>query len=436
MIYGSTGAHPLATASNTGGKDEEGFVSEKDDSFTAPHVPEGEHPANAPARRAAILVVDDEPANRRLLRACLGKTYDVYDVEGAAPALELLERQTIDLCLLDVMMPGMGGFELCREIKRMQREYLPIVLLTGLGRQEDRNAGLLAGADEFLTKPFNRHELLLRVRALVRLREQDQQIRRQLTALIAQEEDTRQQLKELAELGAMKDDLVSLMVHDLRNPLTGIVGFLDLLSEDARSPEMRQDAMEALEASGRVRETLDDLLCVRMLETSSLILNRESMHAESVVEDATVSLRGAARARRVEIRTRAESNDLMLDGDRKLVRRAVENLLSNALKYAPVGTVVSTAIRRAGCDVEIEVTDRGRGVPDAVKQQVFRKFASVEAARGEARRGVGLGLYLVSLVAIAHGGSATVRDGKDGGAQFSLYLPRASSLVTASGGAL
>jgi signal transduction histidine kinase len=379
------------------------------------------------------LVVDDEPANRRLLRACLGKTYDVYDVEGAAPALDLLDRQAIDLCLLDVMMPGMSGFDLCREIKRRQRDYLPVVLLTGLGRQDDRNAGLLAGADEFLTKPFNRHELLLRVRALVRLREQDQQVRRQLTVLTAQEKHTRQKMKELEDLGAMKDDLVSLMVHDLRNPLTGIVGFLDLLSEDAPDPELRRDAMAALEASGRVRETLDDLLCVRMLETSSLTLNRERLRAESVVGDATTSLRGAARARHVEIRTRAESNDLMVDGDRKLVRRAVENLLSNALKYAPEGSVVSAAIRHAGSDVEIEVSDRGRGVPDAAKQQVFRKFASVEAARGEARRGVGLGLYLVSLVAMAHGGSAVVRDGKDGGAAFSLYIPRAADLASADG---
>ena len=411
-------------------------MSEKDVSFTALHAPDGEHVPGGPARRAAILVVDDEPANRRLLRACLGKIYDVYDVEGAAPALELLNHQSVDLCLLDVMMPEMGGFELCREIKRRQRQYLPVVLLTGLGSQEDRNAGLLAGADEFLTKPFNRHELLLRVRALIRLREQDQQIRRQLTALTAEQEHTRLQMTELAELAAMKDDLVSLMVHDLRNPLTGIVGFLDLLSEDTPDPETRRDAMAALEASGRVRETLDDLLCVRMLETSSLSLNRERVRAESVVEDAMGSLRGAARARRVEIHKRAESNDLMLDGDRKLVRRAVENLLSNALKYAPQGSVVSAAIRRAGSDVEIEVTDRGHGVPDAAKQQVFRKFASVEAARGEARRGVGLGLYLVSLVATAHGGSATVRDGKDGGAAFSLYLPRAADLVTAVGGEL
>jgi two-component system, sensor histidine kinase and response regulator len=401
-------------------------VSEESVSSTAPSTHVERQPLAEP--RAGVLVVDDEAANRRLLRACLQSTYNVYDVEGASAALELLGRTPIDLVLLDVMMPGMGGLELCREIKRTQPEYLPVILVTGLGRQQDRNAGLQAGADDFVTKPFDRHELLLRVRTFVRLRAQDQRIHRQLKALSAQEQLIRRQVKDLEELSAMKDDLVSLMVHDLRNPLTGIAGFLDLLAEGTADPDVRSEAMEALEASGRIRETLDDLLFVRLLETSTLTLHRELVLAESIVEDAISSVRGAARARGVEISQLAESHDLLLNADRKLVRRAIENLLGNALKYTPEGSIVRTAIRRAGTEVEIEVADRGCGVPEAFKQQVFQKFASVEAARGEARRGVGLGLYLVSLVATAHGGRTSVRDRNHGGAAFGLYLPAEAPL--------
>jgi two-component system sensor histidine kinase KdpD len=243
-------------------------------------------------------------------------------------------------------------------------------------------------------------------------------------------------MKDLEELGAMKDDLVSLMVHDLRNPLTGIAGFLDLLAEDTADPAVRSEAMEALEASGRIRETLDDLLLVRMLETSTLTLHREVLRAESILEDAITSVRGAARARHVEISVLSESRDLLLNADRKLVRRAIENLLGNALKYAPEGSPVRALIRRAGSEVQIEVADRGRGVPEAFKQQIFQKFASVEAARGEARRGVGLGLYLVNLVATAHGGRTSVRDRNRGGAAFGLHLPvgEASSRVSTEAG--
>lgn len=398
-------------------------MSEENVSSTAPSHADGAGSPTDPPARAAILVVDDEPANRRLLRACLQQAYDFYEGDGASAALEILERTRIDLVLLDVRMPGMGGLELCREIKRKQERYLPVILVTGLGAQADRNAGLQAGADDFLTKPFDRHELLLRVRTFVKLREQDQRIHRQLEELSSKERLIRRQMQELEELSAMKDDLVSLLVHDLRNPLTGIAGFLDVLAEETADPVLRGEVLAALEASGRIRETLDDLLFVRMLETSTFTLHRERVPAATIVEDAIASVRGAARARHVEISSLTENSELMLNVDRKLVRRALENLLTNALKYTPEGSVVRAATRLSGSDVEIEVGDRGRGIPESFKPQVFRKFASLEAARGESRRGVGLGLYFVNLVATAHGGRVSVRDRRSGGAAFGLYLP-------------
>jgi len=324
------------------------------------------------------------------------------------------------------MMPDISGLELCRRIKQQRNDYLPVILLTALGRQDDRNAGLQAGADDFLTKPFDRHELLLRLRTFVRLRQQDQRIREQLAALSAQEQLIRAQMAELRQLDAMKDELVSMLVHDLRNPLTGIAWFLDVLMEENQDERVRTEAETAIEASGRIRELLDDLLCVRMLESGTLALRREIVPAASLVNDAITSVRGAALARGMEILAPAAGDYLLLDADAKLVRRAIENLLSNAVKFAPEGTEVRASIRRSGTEVQIEVADRGAGIPAAFKQKVFQKFASVEAARGEARRGVGLGLYLVGLVAAAHGGRATVRDRTHGGSAFGLYLPGSS----------
>jgi len=131
-----------------------------------------------------------------------------------------LKTTPVDLVLLDVMMPQMSGMDVCRIIKRAAGEgaYVPVLLLTALGAQEDRNRGLAAGADDFLTKPVDRHELLLRVRSFIKLRLQDELIRHQLD--------------ELRALDALKDDLVSLMVHDLRNPLSGLVGFLDVMQAE------------------------------------------------------------------------------------------------------------------------------------------------------------------------------------------------------------
>jgi two-component system sensor histidine kinase/response regulator len=375
--------------------------------------------------RPVILVVDDEAANRALVQAYLTPACEVHEAVDGVTALEVLERRSIDLVLLDVMMPRMNGFDVCRRIKQQSRDsYLPVILLTALGQQEDRNLGLQADADDFLTKPVDRQELLLRVRLFVRLRQQDARIHRQVAALEHRDHVITAQLAELRSLDSLKDELVSLMVHDLRNPLGGIMGVLESLESSVHDPELRKDAHMALEASDRLRETLEDILQVRMLESGTIRLHREVIEAETLVGDAIASVWGAARARSVEISRVVDIPNPQIAGDRKLVRRAIENLLTNALKYSPAGGVVLAAIHGGNGNIEIEVADRGVGIPDAVKNELFQKFGSVEVAQGEARRGIGLGLYLVKLVAAAHGGRAVVRDREGGGTIFGIFLPK------------
>ena len=377
------------------------------------------------ADRASLLVVDDEPANRALLRAYLDAHYEVHEAVDGAHALGMLAREAVDLVLLDVMMPRVSGFDVCRLIKQAtkDRRYQPVILLTGLATQEDRNQGLSVGADDFLTKPVDRDELLLRVKTFVTLRQQDERIRRQLREVNEEDRVIRRQLAELQALDSLKDDLVSMMVHDLRNPLSGIKGFLDVFQSAVDDQELHEDAVTALRASERLREILDDMLRLRMLESGTVHLHRELVVADALVRDAVTSMSGAARARQVVISHVLGPSQVAFAGDRKLLLRAVENLLSNALKYSPHGGVVEAAVRWSDSEVEIEVADRGVGISDDLKQHLFEKFGSVEAARGEERRGIGLGLYLVRLVAKAHGGRALVRDREGGGTAFALLLP-------------
>jgi two-component system, sensor histidine kinase and response regulator len=375
-----------------------------------------------PERRARILLVDDDLPNRVLVGAYLDSSYDVVEAPDGRTALELVERMAFDLVLLDVMMPEMSGFEVCQRLKQ-RAEYLPVILLTALDQQGERNAGLSAGADDFLSKPVDPHELMMRVGTFVRLRQQDQRIRHQLDELSERDSVIQKQVEELRELDVIKDDLVAMMVHDLRNPLAGIVGFLGMVASDIEDQRLRSDADMALQASGRLREILDDMLHVRMLESGAVRLHRELVEAGALVEDAIKSVWGAARARGVKIAEVVDASHLCIEADSKLVRRAVENLLSNAVKYSPSGSCVRTSVSHVGNEVQIEVADRGSGIPDAMKAQLFEKFGSIEAARGESRQGVGLGLYLVKMVASAHGGHTGVRDRKNGGAAFGLFLP-------------
>jgi two-component system sensor histidine kinase/response regulator len=283
-------------------------------------------------------------------------------------------------------------------------------MLTALGGQEARNQGLEAGADDFLTKPIDRRELLLRVGTFLRLRDR--------------ERTNRRQLEELEKFNELKDDLVALLVHDLRNPRTGIVGALSVMSGAVTDESLQDDLQTALTASDKLRELLEDLLQVRLLESNAINLRREPVSAGLILDDAIRSLAGAARARDVHIQ-RSMAGDEHIDADRKLVRRATENLLTNAVRSSPPGADVDASVHEVDRGVEIEIADRGARIPDPLKCELFKKFGSVEAARGEVRRGYGLGLYLINLVATAHGGRALVRDRAGGGTTFGLYLPGA-----------
>ena len=358
-----------------------------------------------------LLVVDDDPVNRALMNAYLSPSYDIREAENGKLALRLCEQGGIDLVVLDVMMPGMNGFEVCRALKSQQREdFLPVLLLTALTEQDDRNAGLAAGADDFLNKPVNRQELLLRVRHFLALRQERKTVARQYEAL--------------CELSALKDDLVTLMVHDLRNPLTGVLGLLQVLEQELPDTINRSDAAAARAGAEKLRETLDDMLQVRQLEEGRLTLERARQDVDALTKDALASLEGAARLRRLDI-SRVVEPGLHVLADGRLLRRVVENLLSNAFKFSPVGKEVRLTAAQNGPLVEITISDRGGGVPQVARAGLFEKFGGVSAQGASDRRGFGLGLYFVRLVADAHGGKITAADLAEGGTAMTLSLPSA-----------
>ncbi len=368
-------------------------------------------------KKNVVLVVDDDAKNRALLRGFLRQQHEVLEADTVAGGLSWLERGPVDLVLLDVMMPSeINGYEGCRLIKaraQTRDEYIPVVLITALSEQEDRNRGLEAGADDFLTKPIDHLELRLRVRTFLQLRRQERLLH--------------EQIGQLKIADGLKDDLVSLLVHDLRNPLSGLTSVLDLMSGHPSDESQREDLELAQAAGTDLKEILEDMLHVRQSESGALVLHHEVLDTDRVLSEAISSMAGTARVREVRIARPAQGEHIWVEADKKLVKRAVENLLSNAVKYSPPGAEVSVTITDVNGGVEIDVSDRGCGVPEAFKNELFKKFGSVEAARGKVRRGFGLGLHLVDLVAAAHGGRALVRDREGGGTVFGIFLPKGAA---------
>jgi len=368
--------------------------------------------------RPIVLVVDDNVYNRTVIRATLESTYDIREAVDGPTALAFCEKVDVDIVLLDVMMPGMDGFEVCRRLKAQTGEGIrPVLLVTALTEAGDRHTGLAAGADDFITKPIDRHELTLRVGNFVKLRRQHQ-------ALVRQHET-------LLELSALKDDLVSLMVHDLRNPLSGVHGVLQILEGEVEDSAHRADIQHALIGTRKLQEILADLLQVRLLEEKRLELRLEELDVLPLVTSAIQSVEAEARLRQVAL-VPPSDQETVIRGDRVLLRRAVENLLSNAVKYSPPGKAVEIWVRSDDSGVKIEVADRGRGISADQKVDLFEKFGGATRRTPTDRRSYGLGLYFVRLVAEAHSGRVDVMDREGGGVVLSIAVPRSLAMAAAA----
>lgn len=351
---------------------------------------------------ARVLVVDDDAVSRVVLTRQLAPQYLVA-VAGSGPeALETLASTRCDAVLLDVVMPDMNGYDACREIKaRAQDSFLPVLMLTSLGDPIARHAGLEAGADDFLTKPIGERELHLRVEKLLRLR---------------------QQLDELKRIQRVKDELVALLVHDVRNPLQGVTAYLDLLRRRGiERPAYAELTEQCRRATERARGLLDDLLAVQLVESGNLTISRTAVDVSELLHASLESVAsiGALRGMTFDV---AIERDLHASLDRRFASRAIENVIINAIHHGGELDRIRIRAWRAGSDLVVEVADRGPGIPDAEKHRVFEKFASVESRRTKGRASYGVGLFLVKLATELHGGRASARDRHGGGTIFSLVF--------------
>ena len=365
-----------------------------------------------PVRAATVLIIDDDEAMRALARAMLSR-HRVLQADSVAAGLEVLSKEQVDLVLLDVMMPGMDGLAGCRLIKLAATGFLPVLLFSANTFSEDVVQGLEAGADDFIGKPLNRLVLNLRVETFLRIRRQQQEIARHLS--------------ELHELVLRKDEIVEILVHDLRSPLTVVACSFRAIKDAATGGKIREDAQMGIEATERVICLADDLLTVRLLETGDLAPILEAADPMVVIAGVVESIRPSAAENGVVISVGGTSG-MSVPMDKRLLHRAIENLISNAVKYTKERVEVAVCAVEGG--VDITISDHGIGIPDALKSSLFAKYGSIELGAGNARRGVGLGLYMAQKVAAAHHGAICVEDRAGGGTTFRLRLSGRTSFST------
>ena len=361
-----------------------------------------------------VLVVDDIAANVRLLAGILKVAdYDVLTAESGADALQKVEEFAPDVVLLDVMMPEMDGFEVCRRLRENPHTAaLPVVMVTALHETEDRVRALEAGADDFLTKPVNEIEVVARVKSLVRVKRGRDEL-----------EST---LSDLQRAESLRDSLASMLVHDLRAPLTTILAPLEMLSSNAFGElnEMQSEVAEmATRGANRLLYLVNELLDVSKLESGNMTLQPSEFLFAPVVEEA-LELTGVLAGRDEQLVEREYSNDFQVRADEDLLRRVLSNLLSNAVKFTPSDGRIGVGAKTGDNEVLFWVRDEGDGVPPEYRDKIFEKFGQVESRQEGRKLSTGLGLTFCKLAVEAHGGRIWIESEAGRGSTFFFTLPQ------------
>ena len=410
-----------------------------------------------------ILVVDDLAQNRELLQAHLETAgYRVLLAGTGQEALAAVVSGRPDLILLDVMMPGLDGYEVCRRLKTDQATaFIPIVMLTALQEVEDRIRGNEAGADDFLSKPFNPLELLTRVRSLLRVKALHDQVTahtRRLEEMVAERTAALERaLTDLREMDRLKSEFLTNVSHELRTPLTPILGYLPaiLKGELGSLSQSQRQALEIItESVQRLHRLIDGLLTFMQWDSGEAILRLEPVSVQVVLDAAAADADAAAQRKGVTLTRELAPHLPRIRADAPALSNALGQLLDNAVKFTPRGGRVAVTARWVGGSsgtqaaggsggdpvqpvgrvpdgqphqdaVEIGVRDTGVGIAPEAIPRIFDRFYQADSSATRRHGGTGLGLAIVKRILDAHGATITVESLPGQGATFSLRLPPA-----------
>lgn len=368
-----------------------------------------------------ILIVDDTTANVRLLSHVLEKEgYAVLSAYNGEEAIRLTREEKPDLILLDVMMPGMSGFEVASELKEDDKlADIPIIFLSALSESDIKVKGFKSGGVDYITKPFKKEETLARIQTHLHLQTLQNTLNEQIDELRLRE-------SELSILNKQKDNLVRMVSHDIKNPLTGILGLVKMMrSNDRISAEEREQMFLIIEDSGvKLLNLVKQMLDKEENRNAREVLNLEETDLPGLANSIYEMHKAKSVLKEIEL---ALDLDLICDTavmDGSKMEIALGNLVSNALKFTKPGGKVSLRMcDDTKGDLTFKVTDTGIGIPEKLKNNIFLSAERSSTLGTGGESGTGLGLDIVQHYVNMHKGTVSVESEVNRGTTFIIEIP-------------
>ena len=347
-------------------------------------------------RKAKILAVDDDPVNIAIIEEVLGEAYRLECLNSGMEALEKVKSFQPDLVLLDIMMPGMNGYEVCRQLRAHSGlRHLKIVLVSAKAMSNERLEGYRAGADDYITKPFNLLEFRAKVEVYVHLRA-------------------------VEEINHLKTAVLEHLRSEARTPLSVILALAEVL---AKTQPMTEDeryhlATRILDAGRRLRKLGECASVLSDLRLGQVHVPDTRTDVAAVARGQAVAIEAKHRPREVRISLEVPAS-LIADAPEAAVELIVEALLENAVQSSPKGGTIEVAAGETADGARIAVTDRGPGLSESALQQLFGAPPVRDAQRG----GRGGPLQLARAMVEAMGGEIRVTSCPGGGSEFAVDIP-------------
>jgi signal transduction histidine kinase len=369
-----------------------------------------------------ILVVDDTEDNLDLLEFALKrKPVRMLRAASGKECLVLAEQKQPDIILLDIQMPEMDGFETLKNLRaNPATTKIPVVFLTAQRKDADSIAtGLALGAEQYLTKPIDTDELLVRTKMLIELKRAE------------------------AELERTKADFMAMLVHDLRSPLIGVKSVLELLQDAGKGSILNDDHFELLNSAHssarKLLELISDFLDLSKYEAGSISFDKSPVPIDLFIDPVLSQMDIQFKQRNVKVVKNIGAGLPNVDVDPSKTEQVVMNLLSNALKFTKGGGTISldasaeseetmtTEGPKTSRFVRVNITDNGIGIPSEELPLIFERYKQGSSARVVKQKGTGLGLVICKLIVEAQGGHITAESDPGKRTTFSFWLPVAES---------